>query len=102
METKTNYIISRLHDDTRLESLSVCGIETLAKDWQFYTVERGYVCVIHKIDFCSNCGGSSKVAKTRGKKKLFYQYKECPECKGKDFPEVDVTDWFTSLEKVNG
>lgn len=99
METKTNYIISKVNGE-RLESLSVCGIETLSKDWEFYTVERAYTCKVHKIDYCSSCGGNGQVAKTREKKKILYSYITCPECKGVKFPEVDVTDWF--LENSNG
>ena len=102
METKINYIISKVNGD-KLESLVVCGFQTLHKDWQFYTVERGYTCKIHMLEFCINCGGTGRIAKTQGKKKLLYSYKECLDCKGEKFPEVEVTDIFlASLENNDG
>ncbi len=102
MELKTNYIISKVHEGGRMESLVICGLQWLEGDWYFYTVERGYTCRIHKVDYCTNCGGTGRVDKFRGKKKVIYSYLVCPECKGEKIPEVDITEQFLeSLEKTN-
>lgn len=102
METKTIYIISKVNDGGRLETLEICEFRWLEGDYYDYTVNRGYTCRIHKSDYCSNCDGTGRVAKTRGKKKILYAYKVCPECKGEKIPEVDITEQFLeSLEKAN-
>ena len=103
MELKTNYIISKVSDGGRMESLVVVyNLQHLEGDWHFYTVERGYTCKIHKVDYCANCGGTGRVGKFRGNKKVIYSYLVCPECKGEKIPEVDITEQFLeSLEKNN-
>jgi DnaJ-class molecular chaperone len=95
METETSYFIYKTIDGGGMELLEVCHHRWLEGDFHYYT-NMGYDCIIHKMDFCKNCKGSGKVPKTRGKKKLLYEYKTCPDCKGikSKSPEVDITEEY--------